>query len=201
MPDSWLIIEATFPNPDARSIITQFVKPVIDRFGRNLSTFHFFFEPYLLLRIKADKNFIIQSIQPDVIQRLSALNAVGRSVRVDDSYTERPSYGDGWDVAQRIFELGSKSAILKAESDVGNVTLGPQFNEGKFIHLLLNQSGRSRNQEAHFHLKCVGERLAVEYCGSNIGLVRRKLPQIIADLQNNFFPRIDNLVMGIMAQP
>lgn len=103
-----------------------------------MSTFHFFFEPYLLLRIRADKDFIAQHIQPYVVQKISALKVVAPSIRIDDSYTEEPDYEDGWKVAHRIFELGSRSAVLKAESEVGNVRLEPQFNERKFVHLLLN---------------------------------------------------------------
>lgn len=201
MADSWLIVEANFPNLDPRSIIRDFVKPVIDKFESRTTTFHFFFEPHLLLRMKADKNFINQDIKPHIVQKLSKLNVVNPSVRIDDNYTEEPDYGDGWEVAQKIFELGSRSAILKAESDVGNVSLGPQFNEGKFMHLLLNQWGHSVNQEAQVHLNVVGERLAVLYSRHRIDLVERKLSQILTQLQNTFFPRIESLVIREMTKP
>jgi len=201
MTDSWLIVEANFPNLSPRSIIRDFVNPVIDEFENSLSTFHFFFEPHLLLRIKADRNFISEHIKPYVDRKLADLHVSNPSVRIDDSYTEEPDYRDGWGVAQRIFEFGSRSAILGAESEEGRVQLGPQFNEGKFMHLLLNQWGYSRSQEAHLHLKVVGERLALIHSGSNIELVRTKLPQILRELENSFFPRIDDLVRRVMAQP
>ena len=49
--------------------------------------------------------------------------------------------------------------MLKAEAEVGDVKLVPQFNEMKFVHLLLNQWGYSRRQEAHFTLQFAGERI------------------------------------------
>jgi hypothetical protein len=201
MTDSWLIVEANFPDLNPRSIIRDFVKPVIDESETSLSTFHFFFEPHLLLRMKADKNSLVGKIKPYVDRKLADLHVSNPSVRIDDGYTEEPDYRDGWEIAKRMFEFGSKAAILKAESEGGHVKLGSQFNEGKFIHLLLNQWGYSRSQEAHFHLKAVGERLALIHSGSSVELAKTKLPQILRELENDFFPRIDDMVRRIMAQP
>jgi hypothetical protein len=200
MTDSWLIIEANFPELGPRSIIREFVKPVIDECENSLSTFHFFFEPHLLLRIKADTNSLVGKIKPCVDRKLTDLHVSNPSVRIDDGYTEEPDYRDGWEIAKRMFEFGSKSAILKAESEKGHPKLGCQFNEGKFIHLLLNQWGYTRNQEAHFHLKAVGERLALVHSGGSVELAKTKLPQILKELENDLFPRIDDMVRRTMAQ-
>jgi len=54
--------------------------------------------------------------------------------------------------------------------------VGKEFNEGKFMHLLLNQWGHLTRQETRLHFSIVGERLAVLYSGGNISLVERKLP-------------------------
>ena len=201
MPDTWLIVKASFPNLEARSIIRNFVEPIVDKFQNSLSTFHFFFEPHLLLRIKAEDALIIQEIKPYIETTLKDLNATNPSASVDASYSEESDYGDGWEIAQEIFESGSRSAILKAESDVGNVKLGLQFNEGKFMHLLLNQWGHSIRQEALIHFKIVGERLAILYSGGNTNLVERTLPQILTQLQVTFFPQVDELVKRKMTQP
>lgn len=194
MTDVWLITTASLPNLDRHSIIRSLVKPVIDNFQDNLSTFHFFFEPYILLRIKAEEDLITQQIQPYIERRLSELNATNPSVHIDPSYSEEPSYGEGWEIAQKMFEFGGRSAILKAESDIGNVQLGPEFNEGKFMHLLLNQWGYSTRQEALLHFKIVGERFAVIYSGTNIDLVRERLPQILSQLESRFFSQIEDSV-------
>jgi hypothetical protein len=53
MVNSWLIVKADFSDMDALKIVRDFVKPVIEKFESKLSTFHFFFEPYLLFRMKA----------------------------------------------------------------------------------------------------------------------------------------------------
>lgn len=194
MADSWLIVQADFPNIAPKNIIRDFVKPIIDKYENRLTTFHFFFEPYLLLRIKSEKDFISQDIKPHIVQKLSDLTAANTSMYIDDNYTEQPDYGDGWEVAQKMFEYGSRSAILRAESEVGNVCLGPQFNEGKFMHLLLNQWGYSIDREAHLHLNVVGERLGILYSRSRIDFLKTKLPEIFQKLQTTIFPKIDELV-------
>lgn len=199
MSNVWLIIEASFPNLRSRDIIRNFVKPVVDKFQESISTFHFFFEPHLLLRIRADKSMVTDEIIPFVNQKLTDLGVSNPSVDVNPNYSEQADYGEGWNVAQKLFEIGSLSAILKAESDSGNVALGPQFNEGKFMHLLLNQWGHSTDQEARIHLNVVGERLAVLYSGGNICFVEEKLPQIISQLQGIHFQQIDSMVQKEIA--
>jgi hypothetical protein len=201
MSDTWLIVEASFPNLDKRDIILIFVKPIIEEFQNDIHTFHFFFEPYLLLRIKADENSTMEKIKPYVEEKLSKLNVTNQSVRMEPGYTEEPDYGEGWKIAQEIFELGSRSAILKAESDVGNVRLGSQFNEVKFMHLLLNEWGYSVDKEAHLHLKVVGERLAMVHLRFNIELVNQKLPRILKELEDTFFTKIDEVVSRIITEP
>ena len=194
MSNVWLIVEAIFPNLRSRDIIRNFVKPVVDKFQESISTFHFFFEPHLLLRIRADKAMITDEIVPFVNQKLTDLGVNNPSVDVDPNYSEQADYGEGWNVAQKLFEFGSRSAILKAESDSGSIILGPQFNEGKFMHLILNQWGHSIEQEARIHLDRVGERLAMHYSQGNIDLLRRKLPHIVGELLVRYFPQIDEFV-------
>ena len=186
MSDRWLIVEADFQTLQNQDIIRRFVKPIVDEFDGRFITFHFFFERQFLLRLKAEETLLTESVIPFIDRKLSALNAANRSVRVDAGYTEEHDYADGWQLAQRIFEVGSRLAILKSEASVGNVVAGPQLNEGKFVHLLLNQSGYSTGGEAEFHSERLVERLEMLYSGFNIALVNRKHGQILAELRNNF---------------
>ena len=201
MSSGWLIVEATFPSFKRREVIRRVVKPVVDKFQRQLETFHFFFEPHLLLRIKADERCLADGVKPYVEQILSSMNALSPSVHIDPHYTEEPDYGDGWDVATKIFELGSKSAILRAEADANNIRLGPQFNEGKLLHLVLNQWGYSVYQEATLHFRITVERLAMHFSRGNLDLLERKYPDIIKELQNGFWQEIVKVVSTKIAEP
>ena len=89
-------------------------------------------------------------------ERLDDMNAARIEVTPDPNYTEADGYGDGWEVAQKLFEIGSRSAILKAEGDTGNVRLGEQYNEGKLVHTFLNQWGYTTDKEAEFHFGRAG---------------------------------------------
>ena len=180
MTDTWLIVEAGFPTLQSPDIMQKFVKPVIDHFDTSLTTFHFFFEPHLLLRLKADEQLVTEKLRPTLKRRLSDMNATIRSIGIDAQYTEEPDYGDGWKLAQKFFEYGSRSAI--ARGDTG-LTLGAQFNEFKFVHLLLNQWGYSIDKEALFHFKKVAERLAMHFSNGNLNLVKKKLSQIMTELE------------------
>jgi hypothetical protein len=120
MPDVWLIVEASFPNLLSFDIVRRFVKPIVDEFDTRLETFHFFFEQQFLLRVKADERLHTESIMPFVEEKLTELNATNRNMRLDRGYTEENDYVEGWALAQRIFETGSRAAILMAEARAGN---------------------------------------------------------------------------------
>lgn len=203
MPSAWLIVEALFPNLQPREAILTLVKPVVDRFQSSLETFHFFFEPNLLLRLKADEALLTNEVKPYTERMLAGMSAVNQSVRIDPHYTEQSDYGDGWELATKIFEMGSRSAMLRAEADAGNITLGPQFNEYKLTHLLLNQWGYSIDREAQFHFNKVGERLAMLsmlHHQRSQDFVERKLPSIIDEIRNRFLQEIVDTVERKMTE-
>jgi hypothetical protein len=194
MPDVWLIVEATFPNLQGRDIIRRFVKPIVDEFDGRFVTFHFFFERQFLLRMKAEERLHTESIMPFIERKLTELNATNRNVRLDRGYTEEHDYADGWVLAQRIFENGSRASILIAEAQAGNATAGPQFNEGKFVHLVLNQCGYTIEREASFHFDRLVERLEMLYSGFNLDTVNRKHHSICEEVWNSFGQPIKQLV-------
>ena len=195
MTGTWLIVEASLPNLQShegrQETIRNFVKPVIDMFQSNLNTFHFFFEPKgLLLRLRSEERFVNDTLKPYIEERLAALNMPNRSVRVEAGYSEQQDYGQGWEVALKIFEIGSRSAILQTD----RTQLGIQFNEGKFGHLLLNQWGYSIEEEAHFHFRALIERLVVIFSGADFEMVERKLPQVLKETQTTFLQQIVDAV-------
>jgi hypothetical protein len=84
---------------------------------------------------------------------------------------------------------------------VGNIKLGPQFNENKFMHLLLNQWGYAIDQEASIHLFAVAERLAMLFSEGDVELANKKLPDIWSRLQNKFLQEITDLVKKEFPSP
>lgn len=153
----------------------MFVKPIVDEFDSRFTAFHFFFERQrqFFLRMKADENLHTESIIPFANRKLDELNAANRNVRLDRGYTEEQDYSNGWILAQRMFENGSRAALLMAEAEAGIATVGTQFNKGKFVHLILNQCGDTIGKEASFHFDRFIERLEVHYSGLNLDTVNR----------------------------
>lgn len=184
-----------------REIIRRFVKPIADEFDGRFVTFHFFFEQLFLLRVKADERLQSESIMPFVERKLTELNAMSCNVRLDRGYTEEPDYLEGWGLAQRIFEDGSRAALLMADAEVGNARAGPQFNESKFIHLLLNHCGYSTELEAGFHFESLVERLEMLHSGYNMDIVNGKHRQIFKEAWNSFYRPIEQLVRTRIAEP
>lgn len=128
------------------------------------------------------------------------MTASKQSVRVDPGYTEEQDYGQGWELALRIFELGSRSAILAAEGSAGATRLGSQFNEGKFVHLILNQWGYAIKQEVVFHFNSVVERLAVIFSAGNMEVVGRRVPQFLGEMQQIFLQQVADSVKRKMSE-
>jgi hypothetical protein len=181
--------------------IRRFVKPISEAFQPQLRTFHFFFEPNgLLLRLEAEDTIVSETIKPYIEKRLTEMAASNQSVRVDPGYTEQQDYGQGWELALRIFELGSRSAILAAENSAGTTRLGSQFNEGKFVHLILNQWGYAISEEAVFHFNSVIERLAVIFSSGNMEVVARRVPQFLGEMQQTFLQQMTDIVKRKMSE-
>jgi hypothetical protein len=202
----WLIIETMIPNLDKhegrREAIMKFVEPIVERFQANLQTFHFFFEPNgLLLRLRGEDGFLTGTIKPWVEEKLTQMNASSRSVRIEADYSEERDYGQGWELALKIFEIGSRSSILSGVSQTGRVQLGNEFNEAKFAHCLLNQWGYSIDEEAVLHFNTVVERYAVIFSSINFARVQAKLPQIIAEMQMQYLQQIADDIRRRMVEP
>jgi len=115
---------------------------------------------------------------------------------------QKPHLSDPKDpLSQRIFEYGSKAAILIAETEAGNATAGPQFNEGKFVHLLLNQCGYGTEREAWFHFEELVARLEILYSGYNLDIVNQKHRRIFKELWDSFAQPIAELVRRRIVEP
>jgi len=101
------------------------------------------------------------------------------------------SFGEeGWLYAQRFLEIGSRIALLSRLVRYGKKPLSAgrldsQFNEGKFVHLLLNQYGYSTTDEANFHsLGTIERTLRSFQIFSKLESVEKSLQELRSDVKN-----------------
>lgn len=170
-------------NEEEKKKLLLVVTPIIEKLKEKniLETFHFFFEPFLDLRfqikkeddIPKAKEFILSLINQELPkEKIFVISKNGRffpknSPEFSEYFGEEEDFGkDGWMIAKKFFEIGSRFALCKMDENkdrvilkkVGGVIEG-KFDEGKFIHLILNQLGYSTPDEAQFHLNRFFERL------------------------------------------
>lgn len=199
---TWLITQfyASFEKMDLA--ILEVVGPVTREFERDIETFHFFREPgHLLFRILC-KDGKEETVKSSILTMAAPLRADGTLSEVkswkDANYSEADSFGeDGWKVAQRFFELGSRLGMMRTEYSHDGKQLPWNFNEGKFVHLILNQWGYAVGQEADFHFKTSGERLALLRFKFDPGNTRKYLPEILARMYSETFPKIIDIVNSV----
>ena len=135
-----------------------FVKPLIEKFSNRIITFHHLFEPQLLVRVNADEA-VIGEMMPFIQQKLSEVKCRLIKQEMNPKYNERQDYGEGWDLALRVLELGSRAAILKFDRPQA---LGRKFDQIYFSHLFLNAEGLSFLQEWAIHYNEALGRLALD---------------------------------------
>jgi len=194
MATVWLETRVFVDTDRMNDVLMSFVKPLVDMSDREslFESFHFFEEndrPHILFRVLAEKDKIAGRIRPAIIDRLREMGLadVSRISDICDYHGEQSSFGDeGWKIAQRFFEYGSRVSLLKkdtlgrlrdtsdsqARRQILRSCMVPskdskegQFHEDKFVHCFLNQMGYTRIVddvflEAMFHLERFFERMA-----------------------------------------
>jgi hypothetical protein len=170
--ESWVQTNLCFKKLDAtcfRRLLLEFVSPTIKELesGGIIKTFHFLFEPDpdFFLRIEPNSPNDLEKVKHVARKHLSAIRDLLATHAEEQEFTsysgEADDYGeDGWFVAKRVFEMGSRMAIGHFDPAFRK---GRKFEEGKMLHCFLNSIGwsvfgLSRNgkvvtREAIFHLK------------------------------------------------
>lgn len=138
-------------------LILDFIKPVTDyfKFKDLLKSFHFFYEDYRLeLRLELGDGVSrdeVNSIFRKYLTKVAELVDVAKSDIVNYQPEDRDDqFGvDGWEIAKKIFEYGSKLAIALRDVEVRK---GQLFHEGKLIHCMLNSLNYDWHRERDFHI-------------------------------------------------
>lgn len=172
MNESWVQTNLWFKKLDAtgfQRLLLEFVSPTIKELESQdiIKTFHFLFEPdpHFFLRIEPNSPNESERVKQVIKEYLSGIRDLLVAHPEEQEFTSYPGeagdYGeDGWLVARKVFEMGSRMAIGQLDSAFRK---GRKFEEGKILHCFLNSIGcgvfgLSRNdkfvtREAIFHLR------------------------------------------------
>jgi hypothetical protein len=164
-------------------MLRNYIKPTILELEKVslIESFHFFFEGKygidLLLRLKL-KEEAMRDRAKDIINKMLS----EALVRIGDDYRgEVEKFGkDGWKIAQKYFEIASRVSISKVDgSDIRKA-----FNEGHFVHYLLNPNGYDDAAEMLFHLHSFIGRL----------LIKNNLQEINEDVKREAIELLDKIL-------
>jgi hypothetical protein len=169
--ESWVQTNLWFKKLDATGFLRfllDFVSPTIKEVesGGIIKTFHFLYEsnPTFLLRIEPNSSNELEKVKNIARKHLSAIRDLLVAHNEEEEFTsysgEAEDYGeDGWVIAKKVFEMGSRTAIGKVDSTFRK---GRKFEEAKMLHCFLNSIGFSAfglsrddkfvTKEASFHL-------------------------------------------------
>ena len=176
MAEEWVEAGIWFRNEVAlRDIVLGITKPIASRLrGEDwVRSFHYFFEddPHLLFRVEVGDDERVD-VAKDLVKKV--LDEDARQI-IDEFDVDRPyageaeSYGEnGWNIAKRVFELGSRMAISLFDEKFDR---GKSFQQTKLIHCFLNPQGV---QEADFHLDTFIGRVLIESGKTKLDQVARE---------------------------
>jgi len=167
--EEWIEVElklrSSFDYKCYERLLLDFIGPIIEELEENneLESFHFFFEPEmrLLLRIQLKESNLRDKVKDIVKKHLPTIGDFTYQKTDEELFRdyegESKDFGeDGWKIAKKVFECGSRMAIAKFNSKFRK---GKKFQEGKLLHCFLNSLGYSTfgpekgiTLEALFHL-------------------------------------------------
>jgi len=138
-------------------LILGFIKPVTDYFKVRdlLKSFHFFYEgDRLELRLELGDGVSrdeVKSIFRKYLAKVIDLVDAAKSDIVNYQPEVRDDqFGvDGWEIAKKVFEYGSKLAIAVRDVEFRK---GKLLHEGKLIHCMLDSVGYDWRRERDFHI-------------------------------------------------
>ena len=125
-------------------LLLSLIKRTIDELdgSRDLTSFHFLFEPepHGLFRIRLSNEDAIGKAKQVVksnLQQVRDFVIIKEDDKLFGDYRgESEHFGeDGWQLAQKMFEMGTRLAIARVDSEFGK----PRgFDIGKIVHCMMN---------------------------------------------------------------
>jgi len=140
--------------PQYQSLLLSVIKPTIHELeeSHELVSFHFLFEPeHELFRIRLSTLSSVERVKRLISERMEQVKDF---VMTDGTlFGEYPGeaghFGeDGWQLAQRMFEMGTRLAIASADPEFRK---GVGFDAGKIVHCMMNPNFGS--MEYNFYLE------------------------------------------------
>jgi len=140
---------------------SKFVSPLIDVVDDLIETFFICWHSnpdgsvHLHLRFKPEPD--LREKCHEKISDFFASSGIGDFAKIEDEEyigegTNKEYGEEGWKIAQKLFEYSSRSALHVA-SGKRDAEVEPKnlFDEGKFVHMILNSFGYDLLREAAFH--------------------------------------------------
>ena len=144
-----------------KRLILGIVKPLVDYFvsRRVLNSFHFFYEGNRLeIRLELSEDVHrndVNNLFRKYVDNVADLIDADQS-GIADYQPEVKEYGtDGWEIAKKMFEYGSRLAVGLVDSKFRK---GELLRESKLIHCMLVSLGYDAREEKKFHIMCAIER-------------------------------------------
>lgn len=145
------------------NLILGFIKPIIDHFAQRnlLKSFHFFYEGNRLeLRLElgdgVSRDEVKNALRTYLNNVADLVDAAKSDVGDYEPEVKDDQYGiEGWEIAKKIFEYGSRLAIGLVDPKFRK---GELLREGKLIHCMLNSLGYGAREEKKFHITQAIER-------------------------------------------
>jgi hypothetical protein len=138
-----------------RKLILGLVKPLVDHFvsRRVLNSFHFFYEGNRLeIRLELSEDIHrnhVNNLFRKYVDNVADLIDTAQS-GIADYQPEVKEYGiDGWEIAKKMFEYGSRLSIALVDP---RFQRGHLLREDKLIHCILNSCNYDTPSELMFHI-------------------------------------------------
>lgn len=169
----WFEIKiVTRDKKESEEVIRSFVKPTVEELEKKelINLFHFFrYAPnhYILLRLYGKREDIEILIKPR-LEKLK-INENINDFEFNDYKPEIEKYGEeGWEIAKRLFEIGSKSAFYYMDNfDKEIKPINEYVEEGKvpvgtwlILHSMLQNMGHFTSDEVDAYFYSIINRIA-----------------------------------------
>ena len=139
---------------DYKTLLLEIYKPIVSGLERKsyFVTFHFFFEPDpdALFRVRITNEECGKETKQVIEKRVSFYRELIQKFEFNDNYHgEEDSFKQGWEIAQKFFEISCRFAISRIDDSFEK---GKEYNDGKLIHCFCNQVHISYQEEINFYL-------------------------------------------------
>lgn len=161
MEENWIETQIRFNRKifenedDYKTLLLEIYKPIVSELEHKsyFLTFHFFFYRNFdtKFRVRIASKDYAKEVKQVVEKIVSTKKILIQKFEFNDNYHgEEGSYKEGWNIAQRFFEISCRFAISRIDDSFEK---GKEYTDEKLIHCFCNQVHISRQEERNFYLR------------------------------------------------